>query len=179
MRSVFLVIILSILFFHVSSSYAGSRENRESWDATYNPKSSFWTYEQVLSSARTAASHFFHEFKDNKGYRDLMNNRMKDKGKKSESLDFVESRIWKKLSKKRAHDWDNFHIKRNKHYYDDDSDAFDDSDSFSDSDGSDSDFGGSSPPVVPEPASSLLFLSGGSIFIYRRYLKRTKKAGIT
>jgi hypothetical protein len=32
--------------------------------------------------------------------------------------------------------------------------------------------GGSNPPVVPEPASSLLFLSGSAVFAYRRYFKR-------
>jgi hypothetical protein len=32
--------------------------------------------------------------------------------------------------------------------------------------------GGSNPPVVPEPASSLLFLTGGAVFAYRRYIKK-------
>ncbi len=168
MRSVLVAIILSILFFHVSSSYAGSRGNSESWDLTYNPTSSFWAYEQMLSSARTAATHFFHEFKDNKRYRDLINNHTKDKGRRSESLDIVESRIWKKFKKRSDHDWDNFQFKKNKHYYDDDSD---------DSDG---DFKKSqSPPVVPEPASALLFLSGAPVFIYRRYVKKIKKTDIS
>jgi hypothetical protein len=32
--------------------------------------------------------------------------------------------------------------------------------------------GGSNPPVVPEPASSLLFITGSAVFAYRRYFKR-------
>ena len=179
MRSVLLVIILSIFLFHVSSSYAGSRGNSESWDLTYDPASSFWTHEQMFSSARTAASHFFHEFKDNEGFRDLINNHTKDKGRRSESLDIVESRIWKKFKKRSNHDRDNFTFKKNKHYYDDDSDDSDDSDSFFDSDDSDSDFKGQSPPIAPEPASALLFLSGAPVFIYRRYVNKIKKTNIT
>ncbi len=192
MRSVLVAIILSILFFHVSSSYAGSRGNSESWDLTYNPASSFWAYEQMLSSARKAASHFFHEFNDNEGYRDFKRNHIKNRDRRYESLDFVESRFWKKFSKRSAHDRDKAHFKRNKrnkHYYDDDSDDSDDggkyfdgdsdSDKFFDSDDSDSDFKGHNPPVVPEPASALLFLSGAPVFIYRRYVKKIKKTDST
>ena len=166
MRRVLLAIILSILFFHVSSSYAGSRGNSESWDLTYDPTSSFWTHEHMLSSASTAASHFFHEFKNNKRYRDFKRNHKKNRGRRSESLDFVELRFWKKFKKRDDHDWDNFHFKKNKHYYDDDSDD------------SDSDFKGQSPPVAPEPASALLFLSGAPVIIYRRYVKKIKKTDI-
>lgn len=32
--------------------------------------------------------------------------------------------------------------------------------------------GGSNPPVVPEPASSVLFIAGSAVFAYRRYIKR-------
>jgi hypothetical protein len=32
--------------------------------------------------------------------------------------------------------------------------------------------GGSNPPVVPEPASSLLFLTGCAVFAYRHYFKK-------
>lgn len=39
--------------------------------------------------------------------------------------------------------------------------------------------GGHSPPVVPEPASALLFLSGAPVFIYRRYVKKIKKTDST
>jgi len=164
MRSVLLVIILSIFLFHVSSSYAGSRGNSESWDLTYDPASSFWAYEQMLSSARTAAAHFFHEFKDNKGYRDLINNHTKDKGRRSESLDIVESRIWKKFKKRSNHDWDNFPFKKNKHYYDDsdDSDSFFDSD---DSDDSDSDFKGQSPPIAGTGKRSFVSLRSTGFYL--------------
>jgi len=172
MRRVLLAIILSILFFHVSSSYAGSRGNSESWNATYDPTSSFWAYEPMFSSARTAVSHFFHDVKDN---------HMKDWDRRSESSDIVKSRIWKKFKKRGDRDWDNFHFKKNKYYYDDDSDDSDDSDSdkFFDSDDSDSDHIGQSPPVVPEPASALLFLSGAPVFIYSRFVNKIKKTKIT
>jgi hypothetical protein len=182
MRNVLFVMILSLLFFNVSSSYAGSRGNSESWDLTYNPASSFWAYEQMLSSARKAASHFFHEF-DNEGYRDFKRNHIKNRDRRYESLDFVESRFWKKFSKRSAHDRDKAHFKRNKrnkHYYDDDSDDSDDGGKFFDSDSdSDSDFKGHNPPVAPEPASALLFLSGAPVFIYRRYVKKIKKTDST
>ena len=39
--------------------------------------------------------------------------------------------------------------------------------------------GGHSPPVVPEPASALLFLSGAPVFIYRRFVNKIKKTKIT
>jgi len=148
----------------------------------------------MFSSARMAASHFFHEFNDNEGYRDFKRNHMKNRGRRSESLDFVESRFWKKFSKRNAHDRDKAHFKRNKrnkHYFDDNSDSDDsddggkfidsdsDSDKFFDSDDSDDVF--KVQPIVhaPEPASALLFLSGAPVFIYRRYVKKIKKTDTT
>lgn len=174
MRQLIFSIMLVIGVMFTAPLYADMPANGASWDTTYHPSSSFWSYKKMLSSAGTFVSHFIHEVPYDEGRQDELIYDMKARKKRSGSSVIGESHSWKKFGLRDDHDRDDFHFKKGKHYYNDDDS--DDSDKFFDSDDSDSDsdFKNGPPPVVPEPASFLLFISGGSVIVYRRYVKNKR-----
>ena len=171
-----------------------------SWDITYDLNSSIWNYEYDLSVANKDISHFILELSDTAQNNDITNIVINgstasvegpktwtkagnqiipnpfygikfDDGGESVSYSFESSLdpVWGNFYAKGGTDEGNLVNAYNN--------ALEDSNFNSDDR---LDFivrpnGGSSPPVVPEPISSTLFIVGGATLGFRRFRKKFKK----
>jgi len=167
------------------------------WDIEKDPASSVWTYEYTLYSARKDISHFILELSESGNYDDLSwgpdpveGPRFWDgtNGNSDPSwpdgisiygikFDSGGSYVTYTIETTRNPVWGNFYVKSGQ---DDDTWVYAHNNALAIENfarNAKLDFivrpdGGSNAPVVPEPASALLFFAGSAVFAYRRYFKK-------